>query len=339
MTVRLITGPPGAGKNTYVTERFKDGDFVVDFDEIRQTHPHLSLDELKLIRNGMEEVAKGFKGDAWVIRCVADPKKRTELAESLSASEVVVLETPADVAKKRVTDRKRNPEKNEEVFAAIDDWWSQYGVVESDLIVKPDTGSSPSDRKQTMADTEHISGTETDKGFPAETKIVDMKPEEQAAYWKFQSRKHEGNATTLKAQLDAKAEKPNVEPKPSAPEAGAPIDPAELRKQIIAELKKEQAPELVRSQFEALIGDRIPADRRDSILEDVNFSNFVKEDGSIDKDRIKTKAELLAPAVNDAPNARQQRQVRSHQGNRRTDGKASVSTGKTLFEEFSKKKG
>jgi predicted kinase len=330
VTVRLITGPPGAGKNTYVTERFKDGDFVVDFDEIRETHPHLSLDELKLIRNGMEEVAKGFKGNAWVIRCVADPAKRTELAESLSASEVVVLETPADVAKERIAKRGRNPERNEEVFAAVDNWWSQYGVVESHLIVRPDKGQPLSDRKKNMPDLDQTSGPETDKGFPAETKIVDMKPEEQAAYWKFQSRKHEGNATTLRQELEAK-NKPEAKPEPKASETP---DATELRKQILIELKREQAPELVRGHFERFIADRLPEKTRDAILEDLNLAKFVKEDGSVDKDAIKAKAELIAPAAD----VKQVRKTRTHQGPRSTETTASVSTGKALFEEFSKKR-
>lgn len=188
-----------------------------------------------------------------------------------------------------------------------------------------------------MANTEHESSGPatdgTDRGFPAETKIADMTPEQQAAYWKYQSRKHEGNATNLKAQLDAKQSTPPAEPKKTEAD---PLDPAELRKQILAELKKEQAPGLVRNHFESLIGDRLPADRRDAILEDLDLAKFVKEDGSIDKDRIKTKAELIAPASTEKPNVRRQR---SHQGNRQTgDIKPSVESGKALFEEFSKKR-
>lgn len=338
MTVRLITGPPGAGKNTYVTERFKDGDFVVDFDEIRQTHPSLSLDELRVIRDSLEQVAKDFKGNAWVIRCVADAQKRTEVAERIGAEEVVVLETDAATAKERVKARGRNPEKNEQVFSAIDNWWSQYGVVESHLIVRPDKGHPNSDRKKNMADTENeASGTEdhSDKGFPPQTKIADMTPEQQAAYWKFQSRKHEGNVTNLRQELDKRPAAPKPTEPPAAPKTDAPLDAAELRKQILAEIKKEQAPELVRSQFEGLIGDRLPEATRDAILEDLNLNNFVKEDGSLDKERIKAKADLIAPAVEG--NVRTNR-VRTHQGNRKQERTATVSSGKDLFEEFSKKR-
>lgn len=182
------------------------------------------------------------------------------------------------------------------------------------------------------------SGNESDKGFPAETKIVDMTPEQQAAYWKFQSRKHEGNATNLKAEVDAlKAPKPVPPVQSEAPKDTndhAPLDKEALRKELLADLKREQAPELVRSQFEAIIGERLPEDTRNSLLEDLNLERFVKEDGSIDKDRIKEKAELLA-GREVAP----VRQTRTHQGPRKADAIATVSSGRDLYESFSKKKG
>lgn len=336
MTVRLITGPPGAGKNTYVEKHMKDGDVVIDWDVMQSTFPHMSHDTLKQVRQIAEDSLKGVEGDAWVIRCAPDAQKRTELATSLGAEEVVVLETDAETAKANVVKRNRNPEKNEQVFSAIDNWWSQYGVVESHLIVRPDKGHPNSDRKKNMADTENeASGPEdhSDKGFPAQTKIADMTPEQQAAYWKFQSRKHEGNVTNLRSELDKRPAAPKPESKPA--ENTDPLDPAEMRKQIMLELKKEQAPELVRSQFEALIGDRLPEETRDAILEDLNLARFVKEDGSLDKDRIKAKAELLAP-VTDVSNVRNK--VRTHQGNRKQERTATVSAGKELFESFSKKR-
>lgn len=338
MTVHLITGPPGAGKNTYVEKHKKDGDIVVDFDQMREAFPHMTLEQLKGVRQIAEDAAKAHTGDAWVIRCVADAQKRTELATSLGADEVVVLETDAETAKANVTKRGRDPEKNDQVFAAIDDWWSQYGVVESHLIVRPDKGHPFPTGRKNMADTENeISGTEdhSDKGFPAQTKIVDMTPEQQAAYWKFQSRKHEGNVNNLRQELEGKNKAPETKPetKPESQPAGdAKLDPAEMRKQIMLEIKKEQAPELVRAQFTAIIGDRVPEATRDALLEDLNLSKFVKEDGSVDNELVKARAELIAPASSNA------RKPRTHQGARKTEVSSSVSSGKDLFAEFSKKR-
>jgi hypothetical protein len=335
VTVRLITGPPGAGKNTYVEKHKKDGDILVDFDHIRGMYPNSPLEVLESIRTNIEESVKNLPNDVWVIRCVADPKERTEHAERLNAAEVIVVETPADVAKEQVRKRNREGENFDEIDAAIDRWWSQYGVVQSDLIVGPARANPHSDRKKNMSDIQNeTSGNESDKGFPAETKIVDMTPEQQAAYWKFQSRKHEGNATSLKAEVDSLKT-----PKPTAPvvkdetNTNTPIDRDALRKELLADLKREQAPELVRSQFEAIIGERLPEATRNAILEDLNLDRFVNEDGSIDKARIKEKAELLA-----GKDVKNVRQVRTHQGPRKTETTASVSTGRALFEEFSKKR-
>lgn len=332
MTVRLITGPPGAGKNTYVEKHKKPEDFVVDFDVLRDSYPALSIDQLKAVRQTFEDVAKDAAVDVWVIRCVADATRRTELANKLGAEEVVVLETDAETAKANVTRRNRNPEKNDEVFAAIDNWWSQYGVVESHLIVRPDKGHPNSDRKKKMADLDEKSGTETDKGFPADTKIVDMTAEEQAAYWKHKSRKHESNSNALRAELEGKkGVTPPSTDKPDA-DANTPLDRDALRKELLADLKREQAPALVRSQFEALIGDRLAEETRNALLDDLNLDRFVKEDGSVDKDLIKARAELLAPVSTST------RTQRTHQGHRKQERTASVSTGKDLFAEYSKNK-
>jgi len=315
MPVRLITGPPGAGKNTYVEERFQDGDFVVDFDEIRATHPKLSLDQLKVIRNGLEEIAKTWEGDAWVIRCVADAEKRKTLAESLGAVETVVLETPADVAKERVKERNRNPERNDEVFGAIDEWWSQYGVVSSDVIVKPDTGN-PSDTENKMTQKQN-----NEHGYPDDTPIAEMTIEQQAAYWKRQSRKHESE----KKDLLAAANDP----------ANQPVDREALKAELRQEIEAENLPTAVRDRFKSIIADRLSDEEFDSIIEDIDLNKFVK-DGSIDEDRITTKANLIAPPAVKRVTRRQA--PNTHQGTRERQTTSSVASGKSLFEEFSGKK-
>ncbi len=57
----------------------------------------------------------------------------------------------------------------------------------NDDIQQTDDTQETDDQSQSGTDT----GTDSDKGFPAGTPVKDMTAEQQAAYWKFQARKHE----------------------------------------------------------------------------------------------------------------------------------------------------
>lgn len=173
---------------------------------------------------------------------------------------------------------------------------------------------------------------EAELGFPKDTPIAEMTIEQQAAYWKHQSRKHEGNARQLKTEVDAlKAPKPEAKPKEEAKveakaESEAPkFDAEAFKAELKRELRLEQAPELVRARFSSIIGTRMAEDARNALLDDLNLSKFVKEDGSLDDALIKERAEALAPA-----------QPSSHLGSRRQAGSgapSSVQKGRDLYAE------
>lgn len=312
MPVRLITGPPGAGKNTYIKEHGKEGDFIVDFDAIREAYPMMELEGWKQIRNVLEEHAKGFEGDAWVIRCVADAEKRKTLAESLGAVETVVLETDAETAKKRVEERGRHPERNSEVFDAIDQWWSQYGVVASDVIVKPDTGPIRQDEnKMPKQNNEH--------GYPDDTPIVEMTIEQQAAYWKRQSRKHEAAKKDLEGQLN--------DPKNQ-------ISREDLEKEIRADIAKENLPAEVRAKFKSVIADRLSDEDFDEVLDGIDHTKFLTADGTVDADKVEKRANLIAPPSVKRV-TRRNTSTQSHQGPRERSSSSTVAAGRELFDEFS----
>lgn len=308
--IRLITGPPGAGKNTYVEKHMKDGDVVVDFDVLREQHPYMSLEQLKTVRTAVEDTLSTLQVDAWVIRCAADAEKREELASKLGAVEVVVLETDAETAKARIRERGRDQDLDQ-IDSAVDNWWSQYGVVGSDVIVRPDK-AAPSDTENKMSQSNEEG---TDKGFPPNTPVADMKPEEQTAYWKHNSRKHENASKAKDVEISAlKAEKPEA------------VDVDALTAEIRKNLRAEDAPGLVRSQFKSAVAGRLSDEALEALVEDLDHTKYLKDDGTIDTARIATKAALIAPVDT-------RRSVRTHQGQRKVDGSTSVSKGKTLYEE------
>lgn len=309
---RLICGPPGAGKNTYIEKHKKDGDIVVDFDVMREQYPFMSLEQLKEFRSNVEiSLANSeIDHDIWVIRCLADADRRTKLASDLGAEEVVVLETDADTAKARIRERGRDTDL-EQIDSAVDSWWSQYGVVGSDVIVRPDS-ATPSDTENKMTNN---NGGGTDKGFPADTPVADMEPLEQVAYWKHNSRKHENASKAKDTEIETL----------KAAKTAEPVDVEELTKTIRENLAKENAPSLVAAQFKAAVGGRLDDAALASLVEDLDHTKYLNEDGTVNSKRVSEKAAIFAPEVT-------RRSVRTHQGKRGGEGGSSVARGAALYE-------
>lgn len=343
MTVRLIVGPPGAGKSHYVKEHAKESDLVIDLDQIREHFPEVAT--AKNVRKSMESALKDSKStrDAWVIRTAADPRKRKAIADRCGASEVVVIETPADLAKERVAERdKDNPELVKELSDSIDHWWNQYAMVESDLIVKPDTGNL-SDREKPMSqkhgennNSDHDGNQDeqqkTDKGFPADTPVADMTAEQQAAYWKYHSRKHETLAKAREDydQMKALAEKWTEHEKASKPadQVKAEEDAEEIRKAAEKAVSAKFATKLVTAEFKAATAGRIKSDDLTEILEDMDLTRYLNDDGEVDVERVTKKAAIIAPETRSSNGTR-----RTHQQRRTSDTSSSIESGRDLYAE------
>lgn len=64
------------------------------------------------------------------------------------------------------------------------------------------------------------------------------------------------------------------------------------RSETLAEIGKERAGDAIRFS----IGDRLPDDEVDSLLEDLNLSRFLTEDGKVDKAKVATYVARVAPS-------------------------------------------
>jgi hypothetical protein len=123
--VTLVSGPPCAGKSTYVAERVRPGDVVIDYDALAvalgspDSHDH--PDELRLFvltaRNAVVAEVSAHPGcRVWLI------KGQPTQADLTMASERVVLDVPAEVCKARAVAAGRPARW----AGLVDEWWAGF---------------------------------------------------------------------------------------------------------------------------------------------------------------------------------------------------------------------
>jgi hypothetical protein len=139
------------------------------------------------------------------------------------------------------------------------------------------------------------------KGFPANTAVTDMTPEQQAAYWKHQSRKHEdrskqfGDLTPEQlAEIRAKAERQDALEFEMASDQEKAV--AEAKKAAKSEADAEWAPRLAETAFRVAIADRKTAEEISDFLGDLNLARFIKDDGVVDTAKVLARVEEFAPS-------------------------------------------
>ena len=140
-----------------------------------------------------------------------------------------------------------------------------------------------------------------ERGYPENTRVDDMTIEQQAAYWKHHSRKHEqrasafGNLTPEQlAELQAKAAKADEYEADKGTDTEKAVRSAYT--QAETEVAAKYQPELVRARFEAAIGDRLSDDELDAVLEPLDLTKFLAADGMPDRAKIRDYAAKIAPA-------------------------------------------
>lgn len=112
--LRVITGPPAAGKTTYITQHAKQGDIRIDFDHIanlitgqtedNHTHTHETIQLVRAGREAMRRQAIKLADtcDIWLIHTKPTPK---QLAEYRSVNAEIIT---IDPGKQTVTQRCKN---------------------------------------------------------------------------------------------------------------------------------------------------------------------------------------------------------------------------------------
>lgn len=139
----------------------------------------------------------------------------------------------------------------------------------------------------------------TDRGYPENTPLADMTVEQQLAYHRYHSRKWQERAESRSDydELKAKAGKyDEIERQNMTPSEQAL---AQARDAAKAEERAATAPRLVRAEFRAAAAGRTingqPVDL-DALLEDVDLTKFLKDDGDVDTAKVTARLDKLAPA-------------------------------------------
>ncbi|WP_329521170.1 AAA family ATPase [Spirillospora sp. NBC_01491] len=314
--VVLVCGPPAAGKTTLVRESASPEDTVVDLDVIAQElgspgaheHPPEVLERARRVRSAREAlVTRMHTGTAWVVRTAADPQQRDRLAEALGATDVVVVATPAEDARRRAAEAGR-PAFTGDV---IDRWWRRYRPSSSRLErelapsqppegypIMPDEPAETEQTDTTVAEatteTKQVTGgsaedagdsTEDNGGAPQEGQ-----PAEPFDAKRAQDKIHKANqeAASLRRRLKeleplaAKAKELEDAQKSDAERLQGKL--AE-REQEIAKVRARAVKSEVRSLAEEF------ADKTDPEAH-LDLGAYIGEDGDIDTEQIK--ADLAA---------------------------------------------
>lgn len=139
-SVHLVTGPPCAGKSTFVAQNRGPDDIVADFDDIaRQINPATmwahSSNTAAIANREMDriisETAAMTDGTAWIIRCAPQAEARARLAHLVGAQRTIVLVPPTDVLTSRASERPLARQTQ----LAISQWRDQYTPWPGDEVI------------------------------------------------------------------------------------------------------------------------------------------------------------------------------------------------------------
>lgn len=185
MTIKkLITGAPGAGKTTYARDLAGEKGKVIDLDDFRSIAP--DEETAKSWRDQAEEAAKASDTDYYVVRTLADPVERAEVAKRLGAESTVALITSPEVAKKRVLERDGTDTKHQ----VIDEWWKNFKANDGEETLALDgepaddpadagQGSEPSEPANPSADDPADAGQDPKSSEPTLEELLDKARQEE----------------------------------------------------------------------------------------------------------------------------------------------------------------
>lgn len=135
VAVTVVCGPPGSGKTSYVRERARWGDMIVDMDALYAAISGLPWYEkpdvlLPFVAEARDALIARLNRPseirhAWILMSGARRADRDALRQRLNA-EVVVLEIGASECMRRISLDERRRDKTQRWHELIERWWREY---------------------------------------------------------------------------------------------------------------------------------------------------------------------------------------------------------------------
>lgn len=134
--VTIVFGPPGSGKMTYVRERFKWGDLIVDFDALYAAMSGMPIYEkpaplAPFVCAARDAVIKRVLRPndvlrAWIITTEPNRKKRADLKRLLGEPEFVELKCSPNECLRHIEDDPNRGDKVKLWHKVIFEWFKKY---------------------------------------------------------------------------------------------------------------------------------------------------------------------------------------------------------------------
>jgi hypothetical protein len=130
VTLTVVIGPPASGKSTWVLERAKPGDIVIDFDRLAvaltgeggdpHDHPAAVTAVARAARSAAIDAA--LKTSAHVYLIHSSPGQQRMAEYRAMGAEVVTIDPGRDVVRQRC--KGQRPQR---MYAVIDEWYREQG--------------------------------------------------------------------------------------------------------------------------------------------------------------------------------------------------------------------
>lgn len=162
-----------------------------------------------------------------------------------------------------------------------------------------DKGTQENESTEQSQSAEKKSGDESvgEHGFPVDTPIVEMTPDQQAAYWKHKARKWEDRARDRDDYDDMKKE---LETLRDQNRTDSEREVENARKEAAQEESARWAVKVAEANLRgALQGRGFQGDELEDQLSYVDFSKFLDNNGELDSDKVNRYLDTVAPNRHD----------------------------------------